>query len=708
MRRLAVFVAVVGATAWVGIFVLEILMARASGPYDFGPAILALGLVGSAVIGFVILRRTGNSIGWIFLAFGTCGLVWGFTGEYLVYAKGVAPLPAQTSVAIVTNVMGNAMVFTLALICLLFPTGHVSSPRWRWVLWVWWTGFALATLWNVMRPGIIWGAEDRVSATIASPVHAPIWLTTSLIDLGALLGLVAGLAGIVSLVIRARHASGEERLQIRWLSWVAASVATLLMSNVLLVLATSRWSPAWVNTLSNAMFVIMALLIVIGTPVAVAIAILKYKLYEIDVVISKTIVFAALVLFITLVYAVIVAGVGALIGSAEDRALSITATIVVAVLFQPVRERVRRFANRIVYGERATPYEVLARFSDRVGGSYAAEDILPRTARVIAEGVGAARVEIWLRLGDVLSRAATWPASDDHVEAIPVDGEALPSLDSDRTVPVRRQDRLLGAIAVTKPRNEPLSPQDVNLVDRLAEQSALVLANVGLTADLEARLTLIRQQAATLRASRQRIVAAQDEERRQLERNIHDGAQQHLVALAVKLRLAKATLAKDPARAREMLVALRDQVDDALDTLQSLSLGVYPPLLEDQGIAVALATQYTRSGMPVRMDADRLGRYPIEIEAAVYFCVLEALQNAAKYAEASRIDVSLTEHEGVVTFEVRDDGAGFDANGDSGGTGLHGMRDRLAVFGGDATIVSAPGIGTTVRGRVPISAVVPA
>jgi signal transduction histidine kinase len=451
----------------------------------------------------------------------------------------------------------------------------------------------------------------------------------------------------------------------------------------------------------------MAFLIVIGTPAAVTIAILKYRLYEVDVVISKTIVFGGLALFITLVYAVVVAGIGAVIGSQENRALSIAATIVVAVLFQPVRERMRRFANRIVYGDRATPYEVLARFSERVGGSYAAEDVLPRTARVIAEGVAAASVEIWLRLGNELSRAAAWPGPDDQVEPVPVEGEALPVLVADRTVPVRRQDRLLGAITVTKPRSEPLTPQDVNLVDRLAEQSALVLANVGLTADLEARLALIRQQAAALRASRQRIVAAQDEERRQLERNIHDGAQQHLVALAVKLRLAKATLAKDPARAGEMLLALRDQVDDALDTLQALSLGVYPPLLEEQGIAAALAAQYTRSGLPVHLEADGVQRHPIEIEAAVYFCVLEALQNAAKYAQARRIDVSLAEHEHVVTFEVRDDGMGFDTAGRSSGSGLHGMRDRLAVFGGDATIESAPGVGTLVSGRVPISAAVP-
>ncbi len=198
---------------------------------------------------------------------------------------------------------------------------------------------------------------------------------------------------------------------------------------------------------------------------------------------------------------------------------------------------------------------------------------------------------------------------------------------------------------MTKPASEPLAAGEAELLDRLAEQAGLVLANARLTADLEARLMQIAQQAADLRSSRQRIVAAQDEERRRLERNIHDGAQQHLVALAVKLRLAKTALQKDPEHGRRMLGELRGEVDAALDTLRSLALGIYPPLLEEQGIAAALAAQYLRSSLPVRMEADGIGRYPIELEAAVYFCTLEALQNAAKYAHASAITISFRERE---------------------------------------------------------------
>jgi signal transduction histidine kinase len=345
---------------------------------------------------------------------------------------------------------------------------------------------------------------------------------------------------------------------------------------------------------------------------------------------------------------------------------------------------------------------VLARFGERVGETYASDDVLPRIARVVAEGTGAGRSDVWLRLGDRLTLAASWPVSE-PAASFAIEGDALPPLDADRAAPVRHQGELLGAIAVIKPASEPLSAGEAELLDHLAEQAGLVLANARLTADLEARLMQIAAQAADLRSSRQRIVAAQDEERRRLERNIHDGAQQHLVALAVKLRLAKTALQKDSELGRRMLDEIQGEVDAALDTLRSLALGIYPPLLEEQGIAAALAAQYLRSSQPVRLEADGLGRYPIELEAAVYFCALEALQNAAKYANATAITIAFRERDGALEFSVADDGGGFDAGSNGTGTGIQGMRDRMAVFGGDAEIESSPGHGTIVRGRVPVS-----
>ena len=152
-----------------------------------------------------------------------------------------------------------------------------------------------------------------------------------------------------------------------------------------------------------------------------------------------------------------------------------------------------------------------------------------------------------------------------------------------------------------------------------------------------------------------------------------------------------------------MLGEIKGEVDAALDTLRSLALGIYPPLLEEQGIAAALAAQYLRSSLPVRMEADGIGRYPIELEAAIYFCALEALQNAAKYANATAITIAFRERDGALEFSVADDGGGFDPGSNGTGTGIQGMRDRMAVFGGDAEIESSPGQGTIVRGRVPVS-----
>ncbi len=255
-----------------------------------------------------------------------------------------------------------------------------------------------------------------------------------------------------------------------------------------------------------------------------------------------------------------------------------------------------------------------------------------------------------------------------------------------------------------KPAGEPLSPAEGRLLDDLASQAGLVLSNVRLTAELEARLERIAAQANELRASRQRIVAAQDAERRRLERNIHDGAQQHLVALAVKLRLAKGLIRKDPARSRSLLTEIREETGDAIDTLTDLSRGIYPALLEEQGIAAALAAQYTRSSIPVSLSSDGIRRYPIEVEAAVYFCCLEALQNASKYAGATSVQIELRAVTAGVEFDVRDDGVGFDPSTTPPGTGLNSMADRLAVLGGDLEIASAPGSGTIVRGRLPVGA----
>jgi signal transduction histidine kinase len=434
----------------------------------------------------------------------------------------------------------------------------------------------------------------------------------------------------------------------------------------------------------------------IAMPVSCGIAILKHGLYELDVVISKTVVYAVIAAVFTAVYLAIVVGIGTAIGSTRNPFLTVLAAATIAVAFNPVRDRAKRFANRMVYGERASPYEVLSEFSERVAGTYSVEDVLPRMATLLGQGTGASDATVWLRVGSELRPSASF-GSDHEPAPMPMRDGELPFMpDASKIAPVRDRNELLGALTVTKPPNDPLTAAEDRLVDDLAAQAGLVLKNVRLTEELRANLE-------ELRASRQRLVTAQDSERRRIERNIHDGAQQQLVALAVQTRMAEALAGTDPDREREVLRGMQQSLQDALDDLRDLARGIYPPLLADRGLGAALESQVRRSTVPVAMEAEGVGRYPQEAEAAVYFCVLEALQNVAKYAEASRATVRLSGGVGELRFEVQDDGRGFDPETTGYGTGVQGMIDRLAALGGDLRVSSEPGLGTTVVGTLPMS-----
>jgi signal transduction histidine kinase len=301
---------------------------------------------------------------------------------------------------------------------------------------------------------------------------------------------------------------------------------------------------------------------------------------------------------------------------------------------------------------------------------------------------------VWLRVGDRLRLAASWPATGGEEVWLPLDDrEVVDVAGADRVAEVRHQDELLGALTLSKPPNDPVTSAEEKLLTDLASQAGLVLRNVRLTAELRARLE-------DLRSSRQRLVAAQDEERRKLERNLHDGAQQQLVALAVKARLASALVGKEPEKELAMLSDLQLELGDALETLRDLARGIYPPLLADKGLGAALEAQARKAAVPVTVEPNGIGRYPQEIEAAVYFCTLEALNNVAKYAEASSVKVGLADEDGELQFRIVDDGRGFDTSVTEYGTGLQGMADRLDAVGGTLDVRSEPGRGTTVIGRV--------
>ena len=583
---------------------------------------------------------------------------------------------------------------------LLFPSGTLPSPRWRP-----WAGLgllatALTMAGFVVRPRLMalpapGGAslmlENPLGVRSLGPVLSTVLIGT--VNGLAVLATVILAAAFVSLTVRYRSGGREVRQQIKWIALAAVAVAGCQAAALLAMAFTGDAS----NPVTVTAYVVIPVMVLFGIPAIITLAILKYGLYQIDVIINRAVQYGLLSATLTGVYAGIVVGIGTLAGYVGGPVLTVAAAVTIAVLFQPVRHRARLVANRLVYGQRATPYQVLADFAEDMAGQLDFDTALDRMASILAGATGAVRVEIWIRVGAQLRPQVTWPRGSAPPAAVPLlDDSELPAFElATRAVAVRHGDELLGALAIQKPRNDPVTAAEDKLLVHLASQAGLVLRNVRLTAELQATID-------DLRASRLRLVRAQDEERQRIERNLHDGAQQQLVALTVQLSLLEDS-AGDFGEVRQMTGQLRAGLRAALDDLRALARGIYPPLLADQGLGPALRAQAGRAPLPVLVEADGIGRYPRDAEAAVYFCILEALQNTAKYARASQAAVALSCPGSQLEFTVTDDGTGFDTATASHGTGLQGMADRLAAAGGTLRINSAPGLGTTISGRLPVS-----
>jgi signal transduction histidine kinase len=644
--------------------------------WDFSGVLGQVAYLAVPVVGLVLAaQRPGNRIGWLFLAAGLALGLNSFSAEYGLRALAVAPgsLPAGRAAAWLANWIWVVPFALFALVFLLFPTGRPRSRPWRLAAWFTAGVFTLAAADQLVDAVRLWRDPFRTYLQSYSPPDV-----TAAYSL-----MVAGLVvSAAAVAVRFARSSGEERLQLKW--FVAAAV--FLVATLVPWFLTSL---LFTGLLTDVAFLCLW--------VAVAIAILKYRLYGIDFVISKAVLYGSLAVFITAVYAALVVGVGALAGNTRSPLLAALAAAVVAVAFQPVRRRAERLANRVVYGRRATPYQVLSEFAHRIGGTYASEDVLPQMAKIVAAGTGAEQVVVWLRVDDELRPGASSdgrpPAAPLPADALTADGPAAggpPTLarpGADMSVPVMHHGELLGAISISMPRDEALRPAGEQLVTDVASQAGLVLSNAGLIEDL--------------RASRQRLVTAQDETRRRLERNIHDGAQQDLVALTIRLRLAGTTV-ENLAQAKQAFGELQAEAGQALENLRDLAHGIYPPVLADLGLAAALNAQAARSVVPVTVEADGIGRFGQDTEAAVYFCCLEALQNIAKYAHATQARICVRARGGTLSFTVSDDGAGYDTRHTPMGSGQRNMADRLAALGGQLEVRSAPGQGTTIAAHLPV------
>ena len=630
------------------------------------------------------VRVPHNPIGWLFLVIALGLLFGGGTAEYATYALHTKPgaLPAGDWAAWINN-WTFVIAGLIPIVLILFPTGRPPSRRWRWVVWAIIATLVVLVVSTMFRPAPI---ELNGDLTVTNPtgIDALRAATAAAAWIGGLLLAAESIAAVGALVVRFRRADEEERQQVRWIA-VAAALAGVFL--VLVMVTSIGLGPGQSRPANDFAFLLFFLCLSVGIPGAVAVALLKYHLYDLDVVVKKTVLYVTVAGLLLVAFAVAAVLVGGIFGRSQRAAVIAAAAIGVAVW--PAFRVARRLADRIVYGGRATPYEVLTTFGRRMSETYATDDVVDRTAQLLATATGASTATVWLRVEREIRPAGTWPSDHAPGAALAADDDDLPMLPADWAEPVRDRGELLGALAVTMPANDPIGPGRQRLIRDLADQAGLALRNVRLIEEL--------------RASRQRLVAAQDEGRRRLERNIHDGVQQQLVALAVKLRLADDMIERDPARAHDAIAALQDDASAALEDLRDLARGIYPPLLADQGLRAALEAQAQKATTPVRVEIGAIGRYPRDIESTVYFCALEAMNNIAKYAAASAASVSVEQSDGVLRFIVRDDGRGFDPRAAVDGTGLQGMTDRLEAVGGSLLIESAIGAGTTVIGTVPVS-----
>jgi signal transduction histidine kinase len=660
-----------------------------------------------ATLGALIVRRAGNVIGWYLLLAGIADGLVALASAYAVLGiRHPGALPGPAIMGVLAEWSFIPLICGVAFMFLLFPTGHLPSPRWRPVGGLCLLLIALTLIGFLVQPKKVQlPAPGGLSAVVQNPLGVrslPAPLSTVLIGtINQAWFVFIALMAVSTAAMTVRYRSGDRELR-QQIKWIAFTATTAIGFSVVVLVSMDIGGKSWAPVTAAA-DVVVTVIGLAGFPVAIAIAIFKYGLYQIDVIISKALSYGLLSAALTAVYAGIVVGIGTLAGYVGGPVLTVTAAVVVAVLFHPVRQRATRLANLFVYGRRASPYQVLADFAQDMAGQLDADAALDRMAAVLGGATGAERVEVWVLVGTGLSPRSIWPSS-----AVPGPAPAMATHSAGlaalgpvaRAIGVYHHGELLGAITLGKAKNEPVSAAEDRLLTDLASQAGLVLRNVRLTAELQATID-------DLRASRRRLVQAQDDERQRIERNLHDGAQQQLVALSVQLGLLDG-VADDPGEVRELTGQLRSGVRAALDDLRALARGIYPPVLADQGLRAALQAQADRAPMPVLVDADGIGRFSRDAETTLYFCILEALQNVAKYAQASMTTVTLNQVAGRLEFSVADDGAGFDPAAAAHGTGLQGMADRLSAVGGQLGIASAPGRGTTISGTVPVAALAPA
>ncbi|HEU4947299.1 MAG TPA: hypothetical protein VFT31_09105 [Kribbella sp.] len=597
----ALTVVVAGTDVWVSAQYRPLLSEESVAIHGF--PFVSGAVVGSAVMGALIVSRyRRHPIGWLLCLTGVVASVSLLAEAYSIWVI-TAGGPGSRSLGGVAGWISVLLggQFSLAALTVLFliaPDGHVLSRRWRSATVVALAGLASCTL------GILTMSPTEFDLETQGEQGGGIGEV--LFSVGLLL-IVGGLiAAAVSMVRRLRRSHGEQRQQVRLIALAAVLVAGAFV-NLGVVQLVNGGDQSWAAGLP--LFVAYFCM-----PILFAVAVLRYRLYEIEVIINRAVILAIGTAFAAIGYTALVVMGGALVDTQTDRlSLSLLGTSVVALAFQPLRRQVVRLANRLAYGSRAAPYEALSDFSRRLAETPSAETLLPAVAEAAGWAVSARRSSAVLWVPGSVSITKVWPAD-------------APDESPEFEVPVRHGDDLLGMIGVGMPKGRRLRAIDEQLLRDLADQTAVAFHNAAMQAELAGHVAALDRTTRALAESRRRIIAADDAARRQLEAAISQQVIPHLATMPAQLdRLSVA--ASGPA-ALDELERLVARTNEALESLRELTRGVFPTQLARAGLASALRSHLARAGLGANLhiepSAER--RFPARVEATVYFCCVESLR----------------------------------------------------------------------------------
>ena len=616
----------------------------------------------SALVGLLVaLRADGHPIGLLLLAIAVLPASWAFADGYarLSLLDDPGSLPGGEWAVLWGDASWPLMFLILTPMVLMFPRRRVP-PEGRRILRVSYTTYALLLALGFTAPEKFPEPFADVDRPLPTHPEAMTWLWPFL-----LLGLLYTVVASVRLLrARYRASAGVERQQLRWLAYVALSVPIVVAVPV-------TGGLLGFDGISDSDLYSIAISLVFGlVPAAIGLAVLRYGLYEIDRIVSRTVTYTVLTLILAAAYAAIAVGLGAALGSGSAWTTA-GATLAVAAAFGPLRRRVQTGVDRRFQRARFEGLRRIAEFMDAVrSGAAIPEDVETVLAEVLADPE--VELRYWL------------PESRIYVDRAGHDVGGPAEDDPRERTPVGRADAPLGVVLHARDEERPTRARE--MVDA-----------AGLAIEIARLQVELRRQLDELQASRARIVAAGDAARHRLERDLHDGAQQRLVTIGLALRHAQHKLGDDNERVRGRLDGADDELTNAIEELRELARGLRPSQLDD-GLAPALRDLATRCPMPVEVRAEP-ERFPPEIETAAYFIVSEGITNAVKHAHATRLVVEAGRRNGSLVVSVADDGVGGATGGD--GSGLRNLSDRAGAHGGRLRIDSREGAGTTVVAELP-------